>query len=263
MKIRCLTNLDLDYNEIWPEELDILPPVGSCIASGNEGVNGSLLRLKVCSITIRRIPDNASAILTGDFKKGEWYAEIELHLPTNFVNISEFELWYEKHKGRISIEEYQRRHKIISNSEDYKCVLRASHINYMPIRNNPESKFRKTICTQLKECNAKVINNPQAVGETKSGSKIFPEPGISDIIVIHRYIGIIFLEFKAASGKLSPVQRNFLLEVNDKAPYSGFVAQEPGLLYYFDGRSNMEVDFFPFDTGKDLIHRIRELKTSG
>lgn len=124
----------------------------------------------------------------------------------------------------------------------------------------PESKFRAEICKQLVKCNARIINNPQYVGETQSGAKIFPEPGISDVIMVHRYTGIVFLEFKAARGKLSPVQKNFLIGLNDRVPYSGFMAQEPGLLYYITQNEVDDLSFWPFETGKDLIQVISEIK---
>ncbi len=91
----------------------------------------------------------------------------------------------------------------------------------------PEKAFRKKICAELVKYNAKIINNIQYGGQVRRGQFLTPgEPGISDVTMIHKDTGIVFLEFKASDGKLSPLQKRFLQEVNEKVPYSGFVVRD-------------------------------------
>lgn len=117
-----------------------------------------------------------------------------------------------------------------------------------------ESPFRKKICAELVKHNAKIINNIQYGGQVRRGQFLTPgEPGISDVTMIHKYTGVVFLEFKTIDGKLSPLQKRFLQEVNERVPYSGFVVRdckdknhlgclecEDGTIYiYFDDVSGL------------------------
>jgi len=127
------------------------------------------------------------------------------------------------------------------------------------VNKGPEGKFRTKTVNELKKYNAKVINNVQYMGETKSGMILSPEPGVSDITLIHPYTGIIFLEFKSINGKLSAVQKRFLEEINLRVPYSGFVAWEDliqgGILRCSDG-----ISYGSFNNGGELIDIIRSLR---
>lgn len=125
----------------------------------------------------------------------------------------------------------------------------------------PESKFRKKICDELIKCNAKIY--PILGGLTKMGDRVYGQnPGMSDVIMVHSYTGIVFLEFKAANGKLSAVQQRFLEEVNERAPYSGFVARDGnGSLSRVENETG--VTLFYFDTANSLLTGIRDLQEDG
>lgn len=121
----------------------------------------------------------------------------------------------------------------------------------------PESKFRKKICDELIKCNAKIINLPQYTGKTAAGNTIFPTPGVSDVLMVHKYTGIVFLEFKAAHGKLSAVQQRFLTDVNERSPCSGFVVRD-GLDCLSKVENETGVILFYFDTANSLLTGLRD-----
>lgn len=122
------------------------------------------------------------------------------------------------------------------------------------MKKGPESKFRQKICTELKQCNAKIISIIGGVAQI--GERIYgQEPGISDVIMVHKHTGIVFLEFKAKKGILSPIQKRFLQEVNERVPYSGFVVREGGKLE----NANGDV-ICSFTCGADLIRMIHLLE---
>lgn len=126
----------------------------------------------------------------------------------------------------------------------------------------PEAKFRKTICDELLKCNAKIINNTQYVGKTKSGAILFTEPGISDVIMIHKYTGTVFLEFKGIRGVLSPIQKRFAQEVNERALYSAFVVREviDVMNPYFIGQLEYGNVYTYFKSALDIIKIIQGKK---
>ena len=128
----------------------------------------------------------------------------------------------------------------------------------------PEKAFRKKICTELVKHNAKIINNIQYGGQVRRGQFLTPgEPGISDVTMIHKDTGIIFLEFKSSEGKLSPLQKRFLQEVNERVPYSGFVVRENkyekyiGDLEYIFPDGSLQMMFWRFEDAAELINHIK------
>lgn len=129
-------------------------------------------------------------------------------------------------------------------------------------RKGPESKFRQKVCNELKQCNAKIISIMGGVAQIDD-RMYGQEPGISDVIMVHRYTGIVFLEFKAEKGKLSVLQKRFLQEVNERVPYSGFVVREGGYELKIGKVEYGEQVFFSFDSGTDLIHKIKLVQYEG
>lgn len=132
-------------------------------------------------------------------------------------------------------------------------------------RKGPESKFRKAVCDALIQCNAKIY--PIMGGLTQVGDRIYGQnPGMSDIIMVHRFTGIIFLEFKARDGRLGAAQKRFLQDVNERVPYSGFVVRECSLDTMGDEIGILEsfedgLNFGSFSGGLSLINLIRELRS--
>ena len=125
------------------------------------------------------------------------------------------------------------------------------------MRKGPEAKFRQKVCSELKKCNALIY--PLIGSQFQREDRIYSQnPGMSDVIMIHRYTGIVFLEFKAANGKLSIIQQRFLEEVNSRCDWSGFVVREPDELEYLD--KDMKIGSWMFNTGKELIDIISKLK---
>ena len=80
VSLQCHTNLDLCYEEKWPESLPVLPCVGDLIESGYEHRGGFRLRLKVVRVVWKH-DDNM------------WKPHVELH---DFMNrsLDEFSEWY-------------------------------------------------------------------------------------------------------------------------------------------------------------------------
>lgn len=134
-------------------------------------------------------------------------------------------------------------------------------------RKGPESKFREKIRKELEKCNAKIY--PLLGGMQQVDDRIYSQmPGMADTIVVHPYTGIVFLEFKAANGVVSPVQERFLREVNDRVSYSAWVVKEKSdnlnhSLILLQKSDNFSSFIWYFEDGKDLIRRIREIKTAG
>ena len=137
------------------------------------------------------------------------------------------------------------------------------------MKSGPEAKFRQKVCAELKKCNALIY--PIIGSGINREDRIYSQnPGMSDIIMVHRYTGIIFLEFKASKGILSEVQRRFLQDINDRAPFSGFVVREVtnvermGHKSKFLGWLENELgEVYPnslFDEGIELIQAIKELR---
>lgn len=126
----------------------------------------------------------------------------------------------------------------------------------------PEKAFRKKICTELVKYNAKIINNIQYGGQVRRGQFLTPgEPGISDVTMIHKDTGIVFLEFKSSDGKLSPLQKRFLQEVNERVPYSGFVVREGTDQYgLIEDENDKELGAFKMYDGGDFIQEITKIK---
>jgi hypothetical protein len=79
MKIQCHTNLDLHFNEQWPEKMPCRPINGDIITSSTG------LELEVVRV----------AFSGGLTEHQPLYCKVELHLPPyRFANISTFEEWY-------------------------------------------------------------------------------------------------------------------------------------------------------------------------
>jgi len=77
MKIHCHTNLDLHFNEQWPDELPCRPMKDDIITSSTG------LELRVVRVLF-------------GYKGG---CLVELHLvPNRFENITKFEEWYKNRK---------------------------------------------------------------------------------------------------------------------------------------------------------------------
>lgn len=130
-------------------------------------------------------------------------------------------------------------------------------------RKGPESKFRQKICNELKQCNAKIINIMGGVAQIDD-RMYGQEPGISDVIMVHRYTGVTFLEFKAEKGVLSALQKRFLQEVNERVPCSGFVVRK--LFDHDKSDAGIITDengsiIFGFMNGKELLQKLQQVKS--
>lgn len=130
------------------------------------------------------------------------------------------------------------------------------------MNNGPEKVFRNRICKELRAQNALVfpIIGGKIVGNniyTQRENNIYTQnPGLPDIYVVHRYIGGIWLEFKAEKGKLSEKQRITIREMNARAAKTiAFIARSPGIL------ENEFGDMFgSFRNGRELIQLIKEIQ---
>lgn len=100
MKVKFRTNLDLSHGEKFPENMDYPPPIGSRVQSSlSWGNTKKRIELEVVGITVAYSELN-----------GYWHYEVELHLPQKrWVNISQFDNWYEYIKGFCTHEQYCKR----------------------------------------------------------------------------------------------------------------------------------------------------------
>lgn len=122
------------------------------------------------------------------------------------------------------------------------------------MNNDPEKVFRNRICKELRAQNALVF--PIIGGKIERENNIYTQnPGLPDVYVIHRYIGGIWLEFKAEKGKLSEKQRITIREMNLRIADIAFVARSPGVLE----NENGEI-FGGFINGRELIQLIKEIQ---
>ncbi len=87
--IRCRTNLDDVGKEQWPVRLHTVPRVGDFINSGTTHRDGCYVQLEVVAVTW--IKDGSTG----------WIAEVEMHLPKRWGNITEFQRWYDKIRGKL------------------------------------------------------------------------------------------------------------------------------------------------------------------
>ena len=73
--VRCHTNLDLHPCEVWPDHLICRPDVGDIIRSST-GLELKVVRIEHC------------------FSVDADWLDVELHLPSPHLTISDFENWY-------------------------------------------------------------------------------------------------------------------------------------------------------------------------
>lgn len=107
----CHCNLDLERCEKWPKYLPAMPQVGNLIESAHawtlsDGKSKLRLELEVSSVAWKYI-EKESLLSSCD---SHWECHVELSLPKigSFKHTVQFELWYKKIQGKISIEEYQK-----------------------------------------------------------------------------------------------------------------------------------------------------------
>lgn len=122
-----------------------------------------------------------------------------------------------------------------------------------------ESIFRGKITKELKDNNAKVISLV-GLGGFKRDDKIYSqEAGLPDTIVIHTYIGVVFIEFKAVAGRLSDKQRFTIREINRRSINHAFICREvDGKQGTLENEAGIILGYF--EGGKELINLISSIQ---
>jgi hypothetical protein len=114
-----------------------------------------------------------------------------------------------------------------------------------------EISFTKKQVQILKSKGAKVIS---LVGSIRQ------QPGLPDRILIHKRIGIKFLEFKGIKTITQLHQKRLLAEINEKVEKSCFIIREPNIIEYCSLRENKAVvDVVGFFEGDQLLDRLAYL----
>lgn len=109
MRVHCRTNLDdVMQCEKFPTVMDFRPIVGDLIQSSSSWLhNGYPVYLELKVVSTKIVCDPVS---------GRWYLEVELHLPSRFKSIADFENWYDYIRGKIDQAYYQHRFNQLSTT---------------------------------------------------------------------------------------------------------------------------------------------------